>query len=198
MSRSVFRIGVTAAAIALSVGSAVGATTYTAALSGANERPTPVTTGASGFGSLFLAADRNSFSVNIDFTGLSANAVAGHVHCCSSADGNAAVAIGFAPPAATSGTITGTFDLTLASTFTAGFLNVAGGGTVAGARSAFLAGLDAGQAYFNVHTTNFPGGEIRGQLAGVPEPASWALLIAGFGLTGAVMRRRRPVPAFAI
>jgi hypothetical protein len=26
---------------------------------------------------------------------------------------------------------------------------------------------------------------------GVPEPASWAMLIAGFGLTGAVMRRRR-------
>ncbi|WP_426165091.1 PEPxxWA-CTERM sorting domain-containing protein [Sandarakinorhabdus sp. DWP1-3-1] len=32
-----------------------------------------------------------------------------------------------------------------------------------------------------------------GRLAapGVPEPASWALLIAGFGLTGAAMRRRR-------
>lgn len=27
--------------------------------------------------------------------------------------------------------------------------------------------------------------------AGVPEPANWALLIAGFGLTGAAMRRRR-------
>jgi hypothetical protein len=27
--------------------------------------------------------------------------------------------------------------------------------------------------------------------AGVPEPASWAMLITGFGLTGAVMRRRR-------
>ncbi len=26
---------------------------------------------------------------------------------------------------------------------------------------------------------------------GVPEPANWAMLIAGFGLTGAVMRRRR-------
>jgi hypothetical protein len=31
--------------------------------------------------------------------------------------------------------------------------------------------------------------------AAVPEPASWALLIAGFGLTGAVMRRRRAIAA---
>lgn len=33
---------------------------------------------------------------------------------------------------------------------------------------------------------------------GVPEPRSWALLISGFGLTGAVLRRRRaagPIPA---
>jgi protoheme ferro-lyase len=35
-----------------------------------------------------------------------------------------------------------------------------------------------------------------GELApGVPEPASWAMLIAGFGLTGAAMRRRRAVAA---
>ena len=30
---------------------------------------------------------------------------------------------------------------------------------------------------------------------GVPEPAAWALLIAGFGLTGAALRRRRAAPA---
>ena len=30
---------------------------------------------------------------------------------------------------------------------------------------------------------------------GVPEPANWALLIAGFGLTGATLRRRRMVEA---
>jgi hypothetical protein len=30
---------------------------------------------------------------------------------------------------------------------------------------------------------------------GVPEPANWALLIAGFGLTGAAMRRRRVAAA---
>lgn len=32
-------------------------------------------------------------------------------------------------------------------------------------------------------------------LFGVPEPASWVMLIAGFGLTGAAMRRRRTVVA---
>lgn len=37
-----------------------------------------------------------------------------------------------------------------------------------------------------------------GGAGGVPEPASWALLIAGFGLTGAVLRRRRAIlPATA-
>jgi hypothetical protein len=35
-----------------------------------------------------------------------------------------------------------------------------------------------------------------GRLTGaVPEPSSWAMLIAGFGLTGAAMRRRRAVAA---
>ncbi len=37
---------------------------------------------------------------------------------------------------------------------------------------------------------------VRGEFnPGVPEPASWALLIAGFGLTGAVLRRRRALAA---
>jgi len=32
---------------------------------------------------------------------------------------------------------------------------------------------------------------LEGVAAGVPEPASWALLIAGFGLTGTALRRQR-------
>ncbi|WP_310473993.1 PEPxxWA-CTERM sorting domain-containing protein [Sandarakinorhabdus sp.] len=32
-------------------------------------------------------------------------------------------------------------------------------------------------------------------VGGVPEPASWAMLIAGFGLTGATLRRRRAAAA---
>ena len=38
------------------------------------------------------------------------------------------------------------------------------GGTTASAAAALLAGLEAGQAYLNIHTTMFPGGEIRGFL----------------------------------
>jgi hypothetical protein len=47
---------------------------------------------------------------------------------------------------------------------------------------------------FPTITDGFVGGAWTGGnvvFAVVPEPASWAMLIAGFGLTGAVMRRRR-------
>jgi hypothetical protein len=38
------------------------------------------------------------------------------------------------------------------------------GGTVASAEAALLDGLRAGQTYLNIHTSMFPGGEIRGVL----------------------------------
>ncbi len=179
--------------ISAGLATAASATTYIATLSGANERPAPNSSTATGFGTLVLSRDGTKFSVKIDFSGLTGNAAAGHVHCCNTTAGNGPVAIGFVAPAATSGSIVGSFDLTKASTYSSGFFNTLGGGTVAGSRSAFLNGLNGGLQYFNVHTARFPGGEIRGQLvlSVVPEPANWALLIAGFGLTGAVMRRRR-------
>ena len=34
-------------------------------------------------------------------------------------------------------------------------------------------------------------------VAGVPEPASWALMLGGFGLVGRAMRSRRSKVAFA-
>lgn len=48
----------------------------------------------------------------------------------------------------------------------------------------FAAGLAEGKAYFNIHTTLYPGGEIRGFLAPVPVPA--AVWLFGSGLLGLV------------
>lgn len=38
---------------------------------------------------------------------------------------------------------------------------------------------------------------VGGNVGGVPEPASWAMLIGGFGIVGAVMRRRRMAVSFS-
>ena len=60
----------------------------------------------------------------------------------------------------------------------------------------FLAVLQSGLAYVNVHTAANPGGEVRGQLlqvsvSAVPEPATLAMLLAGSGIIALAARRRR-------
>ncbi len=58
--------------------------------------------------------------------------------------------------------------------------------------TAQIGNLLAGRAYINFHTVQFGGGEIRGNLTPVvPEPASWAMMIGGFGLIGGAMRSTR-------
>jgi hypothetical protein len=68
------------------------------------------------------------------------------------------------PSGTTSGTYSHTFDMLDVSSYNPAFVT-AHGGTAAGAAAAILAGLEAGQAYLNIHTTTFPAGELRGFLA---------------------------------
>ena len=54
----------------------------------------------------------------------------------------------------------------------------------------FVAALDAGLYYINIHTNEFGGGEIRGQIAPVPLPAGALLVLTGLGALGFARRRK--------
>ena len=73
------------------------------------------------------------------------------------------------------------------------------GGTIPLAEAALVAGIEAGQSYFNIHTVMFSGGEIRSQLfalgaVGVPGPTAGAGLSGLLAACGALLllaRRRQ-------
>jgi hypothetical protein len=150
---------------------------FTATLAGLNENP-PNASPATGFIKVDLHNDGITLDVVETFSGLLAPATAAHIHCCAGLGTNAPVVLPFSgfPVGSTSGTYFHTFDL---NTDLVGITP-----------SAFIAALDAGTAYANIHDTTFPGGEIRGQLQlTVPEPSS--LLLVGFGILGIAERIRR-------
>jgi hypothetical protein len=95
--------------------------------------------------------------------------------------------IGF-PLGVSSGTYDGVFNLAAASSWNPSFIN-AHGGTPAGAEAFVAAALADGRAYLNIHTSVVPGGEIRGFLVPVPEPALTSV-VAGLGLCGLGAWRR--------
>ena len=148
-----------------------------------------------------LNADTFSLRVQASFSGLTGNTSAAHIHCCtaSALAGFAGVAnqvpsfVGF-PLGVKAGSYDQSFDMTQASSWNPAFVT-ANGGTTSTAFAAFLTGVQSGRAYLNIHTSaesgGVPGGEIRAFLAPVPEPETYALMLAGLGLVGWVASRRR-------
>ena len=165
------------AALLLAVPSSLSAATiFATTLTGAQETPPNASPGT---GSAIVTLNGNLLTVSESFSGLIGGAAAAaHIHCCSAAGVASSVAVPFPGfPAGASGTYNQTFDLTLAATYQGAFLT-ASGGTAALAEAAIIAGLNSGLTYANIHDLQFPGGEIRGQLAAVPEPSTGLLLLA--------------------
>jgi CHRD domain len=167
---------------------------YAAPLLGSSEVPAVSTTGT-GNGVVTLDLDLLTMRVQASFSNLIGNTSAAHIHCCVLPGSNVGVAtqtptfVDF-PLGVTSGTYDRTFDMTLSSSYSSAFITN-NGGTVSSAFSALVAGLDGGRAYLNLHTTAFPGGEIRGLLVPVPEVSTYAMMLAGLVGIGAARRLRK-------
>ena len=178
---------------------------YTANLSGAAESP-PNASPATGLVEVDIDTVLNTMHIIANFSGLTGTTTGSHIHCCTPSLGTGTAIVATTTPnfisfplGVTSGTYINTLDLTLPSSYNPAFVT-ANGGTTATAENSFLAGLAGGDAYFNIHTSTFPGGEIRGFLlaSAVPEASTWAMMMLGFvGVSFMAYRRRNQTAALA-
>lgn len=179
-----------AAALGFTAGARADFITYTLSLSGPAESPP---NNSPGIGNAIIDVDTvaHTMRVRMTFSGLTGGTTASHIHAATPVafSGTAGVATQtptFAglPLGVTSGSMDQTLDMTLASSYNPSYIT-ANGGTPATAEAALFGAMAQGRAYLNVHTSAFPGGEIRGF---IPAPGVSALL----GLAGlAALRRRR-------
>jgi len=119
---------------------------FTVYMTGAGERPT---NNSPALGTGIFSLDGNTLTFNLRYSGLTAVANAAHLHGPTNTSGNAGVLI---PLGAFNGGGWGTH------------------GTLSGlilVTDMQRAMILAGQTYVNIHSGNFPNGEIRGQLASV-------------------------------
>jgi hypothetical protein len=169
---------------------------YSATLTGPNESP-PNASPGTGFATVTIDDILNTMRVQVSFSGLTGTTTASHIHAATASpfSGTAGVATttptfaGF-PLGVTAGSYDNTLDLLLSSSYNPAYIT-ANGGTPASAETALLSAIGSGKAYLNIHSTTFGGGEIRGFLVAVPEPATWMMMLLGFGAIGLAARRRR-------
>jgi hypothetical protein len=140
--RSTFGNSLMVAVLLLFVCVTVKAETFTVYINGAQEVPASGST-ATGYGRIFLDESAGTISFTIVYSGLSSNQTLAHIHAPGVIGVNGPPVVTFISPGGTSGTISGSSPVT----------------------PTLIAQMRAHQAYINIHSVNFPGGEIRGQIA---------------------------------
>ncbi|MGQ0639767.1 MAG: CHRD domain-containing protein [Gemmatimonadaceae bacterium] len=130
-------------------------TTFLATLNGANERPTAVTTAATGNATLRLFDD-DSVQFTIQVASID-SVILSHIHA-GGADTAGPILFGF-PDETTPRSFT-----TLANLHTGTITSTSTGFRGSFTFDSLLTRLNAGTSYVNVHTRRNQGGEIRGQL----------------------------------
>jgi hypothetical protein len=163
----VFVLGLAVASIALASGGNKGhgkhGKNFRAKLIGFNEVPV---TNSNGQARLQLSMTDTEITFKLDYSGLSGNPLFAHIHAGQKGV-NGGVAVFFcggggkpACPASTSGSVSGTIKAEdLVGPAAQGY-PPAPAGKLADLERAIKAGV----AYANMHTAQFPGGEIRGQI----------------------------------
>jgi len=156
----------------LAGGLASQSVTYVVELTAAQEVPP---TNSPGIGSATVTLDPGTGAVTVTgtYTNLSSAANAVHIHGTARRGANAGVIVNLSVSGGTSGTISGSGMLTPAQV------------------QSMLDGL----TYLNVHTGNFPGGEIRAQLDSVPgsgSPGAAVVSISGGANPGGTLRFDAP------
>ncbi len=183
--------------------------TFNAAINGTSEVPTNALTAT---GIAILAYDNNNTATLTDDTydfsmavfGLTGGSVAGtaasdfHIHGAATVTENAPVRVSlnsaaFAKSNSGSTLLVGGSGVAAPTALFTTAPSATNGGHAA---MSFLDMLRNGLAYVNVHTALNPAGAVRGQLievSAVPEPSTYALLLAGLGMVGMAARRRSQV-----
>lgn len=170
---------------------------YGTSLSGPNEAP-PNSSLGTGTSLLTVDTDNQTMRIQVLFFDIVSGTSVAHIHCCTAVAGaeTAGVATqvptfaGF-PAGVAFGSYDQTFDMTQGSSWNGAFIT-ANGGSPETAFSALVTGLNDGKAYLNLHSVDFPSGEIRGfYQTAVPAPAAvWLLGTAVTALMGRRLGRR--------